>query len=160
MRRYNGTFRGKSSQALQTARKAVKKVEKEQGVKVENTLTLNEVMFTLSASECLYCGRETEEHERTLDHLKPMKDGGENSFHNVCMACMECNRLKGDTPLMLHFIREVDSDDAFRLVEQIATRKGVHFIEVFEELTTEIKRYYAKKVEKARRDLKGNELLQ
>lgn len=89
-REYHSTFRGKAAVALQDSRKAARKVEREQGVTVVDTLTLRQVMFALGESECAYCEREIPEKERQLEHITPMKYGGGNTLENITMACATC----------------------------------------------------------------------
>src|SRR5699024_4241810 len=150
MKQYNATFRGKASQALQTARKAVKRVECEQGVEVDDTLTLPEVMMTLADLECAWCGRDTPENERTLDHITPIKYSHKNEFSGVCMACADCNRLKSDIPAILHMIREgTDTYEARQLIDRIALRSRRTFKEAFEQLAADTKTYYDTKAAEA-----------
>lgn len=144
--KYHGTLRGKSAQALQDTRKAVRKV----GVEVKNDLTLFDVIWTLADQECSYCGRETPEQDRTLDHITPLKYNGGNTLSNVTMACKSCNTVKSDTPVILHFIREaIDTDEATALIERIANRGGMTFKEAFEKLAEDVQEYYLTKTQEA-----------
>lgn len=143
MKCYNGTFRGKASQALQDSRKAVKRIELEQGMEVEDTLTLIDVLWVLSEKECAYCGEEIEEKSRTLDHITPMKYYGGNTFSNVTMACASCNRIKNDLPVIMHMIREeTDERQALQLFERMASRSNRTFSEVFEQLSKDARTYF------------------
>jgi 5-methylcytosine-specific restriction endonuclease McrA len=45
---------------------------------------------------CHYCGRNAREHKVVLviDHVRPLKRGGNDSFDNLITACVECNSGK------------------------------------------------------------------
>lgn len=45
---------------------------------------------------CQYCGRRGRPGELNIDHLIPRSRGGESSWENVVVACIPCNRRKGD----------------------------------------------------------------
>lgn len=45
--------------------------------------------------QCVYCGKTYEEHELTLDHVKPLSRGGETLTKNIVCACKSCNQDKG-----------------------------------------------------------------
>ena len=51
--------------------------------------------------QCVYCGNFYEEHELTLDHVKPRCRGGEDLTTNVVSCCRECNQGKGSS----HWLR-------------------------------------------------------
>lgn len=46
---------------------------------------------------CAYCQRKLEKDEATLDHIVAVSLGGSNSRSNLALACLECNRTKGNT---------------------------------------------------------------
>jgi len=51
--------------------------------------------------KCQYCSKQLTRFTATLDHVKAVKDGGDNSFENLLTACLPCNskknsRLLGD----------------------------------------------------------------
>lgn len=150
MRDYNATPQGKASQALQTTRKAVRKVEAETGRKVKDDLTIYDVAITLGDSECIYCENEIPEEDRTIEHLTPLRDGGENSFSNIRMACRSCNSVKGDIPLILHFIRQQsDAKQAALIVGEVAVRERISFDEAFAMLTEQVRNYFDNKAAEA-----------
>ena len=43
-----------------------------------------------------YCGRQPGSEELTLDHVVPQAQGGESSWENCVLACVECNKRKAD----------------------------------------------------------------
>lgn len=48
---------------------------------------------------CQYCGRTAPDVVLEIDHIKPIKDGGENDILNLITACFDCNRGKGKRKL-------------------------------------------------------------
>lgn len=45
--------------------------------------------------QCVYCGKNYELHELTLDHVIPRTFGGEDLQSNLVPACKRCNQDKG-----------------------------------------------------------------
>lgn len=45
---------------------------------------------------CQYCGRQGKPDELNIDHLIPRSRGGASSWDNVVVACIACNRRKGN----------------------------------------------------------------
>jgi 5-methylcytosine-specific restriction endonuclease McrA len=50
-------------------------------------------------SECQYCGKVLETHEYTLDHVVPRSKGGLSTWVNLVLACVRCNKNKGQRSL-------------------------------------------------------------
>jgi 5-methylcytosine-specific restriction endonuclease McrA len=44
---------------------------------------------------CAYCGQRKRKSELTRDHIKPIVQGGKNSWMNLITACKPCNQKKG-----------------------------------------------------------------
>lgn len=44
---------------------------------------------------CQYCGRRPSQSELSIDHVHPRSRGGETSWENCVLACVQCNRRKG-----------------------------------------------------------------
>ena len=44
---------------------------------------------------CQYCGRKSPDVILEIDHIKPVKNGGDNLLINLITSCFECNRGKG-----------------------------------------------------------------
>ncbi len=44
--------------------------------------------------KCQHCGKQLTRFTATLDHVKPVKEGGDNGFENLVTACRECNSKK------------------------------------------------------------------
>ena len=45
---------------------------------------------------CHYCGCPIHGKNRTIDHKKPKSRGGSNHPANLVIACVDCNKQKGD----------------------------------------------------------------
>lgn len=43
---------------------------------------------------CQYCGRKPPDDEITVDHVVPKSQGGQTTFTNCVLACMDCNKRK------------------------------------------------------------------
>jgi len=65
-------------------------------------LTVDAVMAIRDAAEsCCYCGRPFSQGlKRHLDHVLPLRMGGESIPSNLVAACHECNTSKGAKPLL------------------------------------------------------------
>lgn len=44
---------------------------------------------------CYYCKVKVDNFSRTIDHIRPKKDGGILSNSNKVVCCFDCNQLKG-----------------------------------------------------------------
>lgn len=44
--------------------------------------------------QCKYCGSQLTRFTATLDHVKSVRDGGDNSRENLITACLKCNSKK------------------------------------------------------------------
>ena len=53
-------------------------------------------IFKRDRFACQYCGRQPGSEELTLDHVVPRAQGGESSWTNCVLACVECNKRKAD----------------------------------------------------------------
>jgi 5-methylcytosine-specific restriction endonuclease McrA len=45
---------------------------------------------------CQYCGRQAPPDELTIDHIVPRSQGGESTWENCVVACLDCNKRKGN----------------------------------------------------------------
>jgi 5-methylcytosine-specific restriction endonuclease McrA len=45
---------------------------------------------------CQYCGRQPGSEELTIDHVLPRSRGGQSTWENCVLACLECNHRKAD----------------------------------------------------------------
>jgi len=57
----------------------------------------NRELFRRDDHICLYCGRDHHHHNDVLtrDHVKPISQGGRDSWSNVVTSCRRCNTHKG-----------------------------------------------------------------
>lgn len=51
-------------------------------------------------AECFFCGIDTTEENRTLEHLLSVAHGGNNDQANLVIACESCNNEVGDMPII------------------------------------------------------------
>jgi hypothetical protein len=59
----------------------------------------NKALFRRDQSLCLYCGERFPNALLSRDHVKPLSQGGADSWRNVVTACKRCNNHKaGRTP--------------------------------------------------------------
>jgi hypothetical protein len=59
----------------------------------------NKALFRRDQSLCLYCGDQFPSALLSRDHVKPLSQGGEDTWANVVTACKRCNNHKaGRTP--------------------------------------------------------------
>ncbi len=49
--------------------------------------------------KCRYCGKQLTRFTATLDHVKAVTEGGDNSFENLVTACLDCNSRKNNRPV-------------------------------------------------------------
>ena len=52
-------------------------------------------VFKRDSFKCQYCGRSAPEVVLHVDHIKPVKEGGDNELFNLVTACFDCNSGKG-----------------------------------------------------------------
>lgn len=56
-------------------------------------------VFRRDKMTCQYCGKHPGSKELTIDHVVPRSQGGQSSWTNCVLACVECNSRKaGRTP--------------------------------------------------------------
>ena len=53
-------------------------------------------VFKRDRFTCQYCGKQPGGDELTIDHVVPRAQGGESSWKNCVLACLECNARKAD----------------------------------------------------------------
>jgi 5-methylcytosine-specific restriction endonuclease McrA len=54
----------------------------------------NQTLFKRDAHLCLYCGHRFPSSQLSRDHIRPLSQGGRDSWMNVVTACRRCNNLK------------------------------------------------------------------
>ena len=154
MKRYNATFKGKAMAALNSSRKAVRKIEKETGRKIKDDLTFFDVAMVLDQPECAYCGKQTPTSKRTIDHITPLRYGGDNTFSNITMACRSCNSRKNDIPAFEYCLQQGMPFEEFeQIVDKIAQRKRISFGAAFKRLVEDMGVYYEAMLEQERKKI-------
>jgi 5-methylcytosine-specific restriction endonuclease McrA len=59
----------------------------------------NKALFRRDQGMCLYCGQQFPAYLLSRDHVKPLSQGGVDTWTNVVTACKRCNNYKaGRTP--------------------------------------------------------------
>lgn len=53
-------------------------------------------VFKRDRYTCKYCGRQPGVNELTIDHVIPRAQGGQSTWTNCVLACIDCNRRKAD----------------------------------------------------------------
>jgi len=60
-------------------------------------------LFKRDKFTCQYCGRRPGSEELTIDHVTPRSRGGETTWQNCVVACVDCNARKANrTPEQAH----------------------------------------------------------
>lgn len=52
-------------------------------------------VFIRDQYTCQYCGRKAPKNHLTLDHVVPVVQGGQKTWHNIVTCCQRCNQTKG-----------------------------------------------------------------
>jgi 5-methylcytosine-specific restriction endonuclease McrA len=47
---------------------------------------------------CYWCGVDDSDGALTLEHLRPLSQGGDEHVHNYALACERCNKSRGNHP--------------------------------------------------------------
>jgi 5-methylcytosine-specific restriction endonuclease McrA len=50
-------------------------------------------------SKCQYCDQVLATHQYTFDHVHPRSKGGQSTWENLVLACLNCNKKKADKTL-------------------------------------------------------------
>lgn len=53
-------------------------------------------LFKRDHNTCQYCGQQFPPDQLTIDHVIPRARGGESTWENCVLACVDCNRRKGN----------------------------------------------------------------
>ncbi len=56
-------------------------------------------VYERDAYKCRFCDKQLTRFTATLDHIRPVAEGGDNSFGNVVTACLRCNSRKNKRPI-------------------------------------------------------------
>lgn len=77
------------------------------------------------AQDCLYCGEELNDTNRTIDHMVPLNKGGWHSASNVVECCRSCNSSKSDMDYPA-WLDRIDQRYRFRAEREYIARHGSH----------------------------------
>lgn len=93
-------------EACQNARKTLEELRpipevRRQDIDYYNVRENRLKVYERDQYQCQYCSKQLTRFTATLDHVKAIAEGGDNSFDNLVTACRECNsrknsRLLGD----------------------------------------------------------------
>lgn len=64
------------------------------GIPRKDTVLTRKAIFERDANVCQYCGRKMRREKLTIDHIVPRSRGGNDSWNNLVLACLECNARK------------------------------------------------------------------
>lgn len=76
-------------------------MSKRRSLSADGKRRAKKALWKKSGGKCFYCGVEMhndskmDETQFTLDHLIPLKDGGNNKHENFVAACRKCNSDRG-----------------------------------------------------------------
>lgn len=123
-------------------------------------------IFKRDDFSCQYCGVTSKESKLVIDHIYPIKHGGENDTQNLITACSRCNIGKGATLLSrkLSPLPPIlsEKDEEIRRLQMVVIKKyrtnSVEFTKLANRLYDQIKASgYSEKrsIETMRKDLDG-----
>lgn len=72
----------------------LKPVDVEKDVDFYNVRENRHKVFERDSYKCRYCGKQLTRFTATLDHVKAISAGGDNSYENLMTACLDCNSKK------------------------------------------------------------------
>lgn len=82
--------------------------------------TLRFEIFKRDSFTCQYCGRQTPQAILEIDHIIPKSKGGTDDINNLITSCFDCNRGKGNVPLVVQRITDTRKKEIQRLKEKQA----------------------------------------
>jgi 5-methylcytosine-specific restriction endonuclease McrA len=65
------------------------------------------------AGRCVYCGGGFPSEELTMDHVEPLRIGGDQSQGNLVTCCRACNREKGGEAAWRYLARHPEKRESF-----------------------------------------------
>ena len=103
-------------------------------------------VFKRDKFTCQYCGRQAPDVVLEVDHIIPVKEGGDNSIINLVTSCRDCNRGKGkkvlsdDTTLKKQKAAMDEMQDRREMIDMMAAwrkelyeeeDRGINFIQEY-----------------------------
>lgn len=92
------------------------------------TVSIRQVRYLreLSGACCEYClvPQDDSSQKLEVDHIIPLKHGGDDSIDNLCLSCIRCNRYKGPNVAALDPLTE----EASKLYNPRSQDWHAHFI--------------------------------
>lgn len=90
--------------------------------------TQRKMIYEKGNGRCQLCGREVLYAHMTLDHIKPLAKGGEDSIENLQCACKQCNSFKGSI-LPEDFQQRINTIFLFQMQRKNANKISWKFTE-------------------------------
>ena len=78
-------------------------------------------IYAKNNGKCAICGKPVKFKKMTIDHIKPLSQGGTNEFSDLQLACHSCNRLKNN------FIE----DDFYELIKKVLWHRRLETLRTF-----------------------------
>lgn len=97
--------------------------------------TLRFEVFKRDKFTCQYCGRMAPDVVLEIDHITPVKEGGNNDILNLVTSCKDCNRGKGCRKISQRKELDIQQDQLKELAER---REQLEFLVKWRE---ELKKY-------------------
>lgn len=88
---------GSPLKAIEAAKKPPMQNKKHERNNWKVNKRIRERLWKLQKGLCKWCDEYVPESESTLDHIISLSHGGGNGADNLCMACVECNRKRGNS---------------------------------------------------------------
>ncbi|WAA13398.1 HNH endonuclease [Fervidibacillus halotolerans] len=132
MREYYSTLHGKAYQALQSARKTIRR----NNYHVHDDLTVDQLVEAFEFFDhCAYCEKPFDNlSDRSIDHIVPLSKGGANTISNICIVHRNCNAKKQDKSVADVFgdekANEIDEYMKFQRADDEVIEKISYYLDI------------------------------
>lgn len=97
---------------------------KENGVDLD---TIEEMIYKILGSKCVYCGETITAKNISLDHGTPIHRGGKREKDNLYLICLRCNKRKGimnvdEYILLLRYLKNYNGEVRKYILRKLATK--------------------------------------